>query len=140
MRTKQIAIAICLCISGAVAVHSQSGTPLPAPPAKAPDADAAKAAPVQRVVRKSNELVPIKRSPPQYPMAARQQHIEGTVLLRAVISTDGRVIETKYISGPSEFVRPSIDALKEWRFKPTLVDGNAVEVESVFEFNFRLGG
>nr|HEV7954464.1 energy transducer TonB [Candidatus Acidoferrales bacterium] len=139
MRAKQIVIAICLCISGAVAVHSQSGTP-PAPPTKAPDADTAKAAAVQRVVRKSNELVPIKRSPPQYPMAARQQHIEGTVLLRAVIGTDGHVIETKYISGPSEFVRPSIDALKQWRFKPTLVDGNAVEVESVFEFNFRLGG
>jgi TonB family protein len=134
MIIKRILLAACLSIATAATVHSQS-----TPPAKAPDSDAAKTSPVQRVVRKAQELVPIKRSPPEYPMAARQQNITGTVLLRAIISTDGRVIDTKYVSGPSEFVRPSVDALKQWRFKPTLVDGNPVEVETVFEFNFKLG-
>ena len=137
MRIRQIVIATCLCITGAIAVHSQS-TP-PASPAKASDADAVKTPPVQRVLRKAQELVPIKRSPPEYPIAARQQNIKGTVLLRAIISTEGRVIDTRYISGPAEFIRPSVDALNQWRFKPTLVDGNPVEVESVFEFNFKLG-
>ncbi len=81
----------------------------------------------------------IKRVPPHYPESARAQGIQGTVLLNTVIDTDGRVIEAKYVSGSKEFVQASIEAVKQWRFKPTLVNGDPVQVECVFEFDFTLG-
>jgi outer membrane biosynthesis protein TonB len=49
------------------------------------------------------------------------------------------VIQATYISGPAMLVQASIDAVKQWRFKPTLLGGVPVQVECIFEVNFHLG-
>ena len=115
------------------AVQPASAQSTPPPPPSKP-------APVTRVVKKGDAqmALAIKRVPPQYPESARAQGTQGTVLLDTIIDTDGRVIEAKYVSGPKELVKASVDAVKQWRFKPTLVNGDPVQVECMFEFNFNL--
>jgi TonB family protein len=76
---------------------------------------------------------------PVYPELARQARVEGTVRLHTVIDTDGSVIEVSYVSGPAMLVQAAIDAVKQWRFRPTILNGGPVQVECVLEINFRLG-
>lgn len=57
-------------------------------------------------------------------------HIQGTVLLRAVIATDGAVEQLQYISGPPLLMRPVMEAVRQWRYRPTLLNGRPVEVET----------
>jgi TonB family protein len=141
MRVKHFIFAACLCFVGARVASAQSASPPPPPPTQAHDSDSEKNHPVQRVVKRGNEQMPLatKLVPPHYPDVARQRHIEGTVRLDTIIDTDGKVIDAKYISGPRELVQASIECVKQWRFKPTVVNENAVQVECVFEFNFNLG-
>ena len=67
------------------------------------------------LLRRSVPPKATKRAPPHYPESARAQGIQGTVRLDTIIDTDGRVIETKYVSGPKELVQASIDCVKQWR-------------------------
>ncbi|HEY4839334.1 MAG TPA: TonB family protein [Candidatus Acidoferrales bacterium] len=76
---------------------------------------------------------------PVYPELARQAHVEGIVRLHTVIDNDGNVIEVAYVSGPAMLVQAAIDAVKQWRFHPTILNGVPVQVECVLEINFRLG-
>jgi TonB family protein len=140
MRIKHFVISAILCVTGAtVGLAHSAPPPAPNPPNQQSGADAKNDRPVKRIPKGSDGLHPVKRVPPHYPDAARAQHIEGTVRLATVIDTDGKVIEAKYVSGPKELVQASIDAIRQWRFKPTLLNGEAVQVQSEFEFNFQLG-
>jgi outer membrane biosynthesis protein TonB len=56
--------------------------------------------------------------------AAKQGHIEGTVALSVGIGTDGTIGEISPISGPPDLVLSAIDAVKQWRYLPTLLNGN----------------
>lgn len=138
MRIKHIVVVAVICIATSQLANAQS-TP---PTAPSPPPASSTKAPVSRVVKKGDAqmALAIKRVPPHYPESARAQGTQGTVRLDTIIDTDGRVIETKYISGPRELVHASIDAVKQWRFKPTIVDGDPVQVECVFEFSFALHG
>jgi TonB family protein len=78
------------------------------------------------------------RAMPAYPMQAQQQGIEGTVLLDTVVGKDGRVLEVHVISGPPELANSATDAVKNWRFSPFTLNGDAVEVETTIEVEFRL--
>ncbi len=82
----------------------------------------------------------INRVDPVYPQLAQQARIEGTVRLNTLIDKDGRVIEVKYVSGPAMLVQSAIDAVKQWRFHPTMLNNTPVQVECVFDLNFRMGG
>jgi len=77
---------------------------------------------------------------PVYPNLARQARVQGTVRLHTLIDKDGKVIEVTYISGPAMLVQSAIDAVKQWRFHPTMLNNTPVQVECVFELNFNLGG
>jgi periplasmic protein TonB len=81
----------------------------------------------------------IRKVTPVYPKAAIDARVQGTVKLHTVIDKDGTVLEATYVSGPAMLVQASIDAVKQWRFKPTLLQGVPIQVECVFEMNFRLG-
>jgi protein TonB len=141
---KRIFLAVSLCIAMAAAVHSQSAPPPPPPaaetPKQPPDSNPTKDHPVQRVARGGSAEMKdaTKRVQPQYPYDARQQGIQGTVRVYTLIGIDGRVIEAKYISGPAALVQATISAVKQWQFKPYLLNGAPVEVESVLDFNFAL--
>jgi protein TonB len=82
----------------------------------------------------------LNRVQPIYPILAKQARVQGTVRLNTVIDKDGRVIEVKYMSGPAMLMQAAMDAVKQWRFKPTTLNGTPVQVECVFEVTFNMGG
>jgi protein TonB len=73
---------------------------------------------------------------PNYPYEARQRRISGTVKLHVVIGVDGSVKQADYISGPEIFVKPTIDAVRQYKYKPMLVNGQFVEVDTTIETVF----
>ena len=75
---------------------------------------------------------------PVYPATARQDHVQGAVLLRAVIGKDGRIHELTPISGPKELVGAAIGAVQQWRYKPYMLNNEPVEVETQVVVNFQL--
>jgi periplasmic protein TonB len=81
----------------------------------------------------------IHRVEPLYPRFARTAHISGTVELRAIIGRDGRVNSVEMLSGNPLLTRAAIEAVRQWRYRPTILDGEAVEVETRITVNFVLG-
>lgn len=80
----------------------------------------------------------IRQVAPVYPDEARRKRIEGTVLLQAVIDKEGRVADLRLISGPPELVQAAIGAVQQWRYRPYLLDGQPVEVDTQLQVNFKL--
>ena len=75
---------------------------------------------------------------PQYPVIARSMHLAGTVYLRAIIATDGTVRQLEVISGNPILARPAREAVLEWRYQPTRLNGEPVEVETLITVKFVL--
>ena len=81
----------------------------------------------------------IHRIEPQYPVIARIAGVSGTVELRAIIGRDGSVSSIEVLSGNPLLARPAVEAVRQWRYRPTILDGEAVEVETRITVNFVLG-
>ena len=81
----------------------------------------------------------ISQTPPVYPLAAKQEGIQGTVRMDVIIGVDGRVLRFVAIWGPPELRRAAMDAVKKWRYQPTQINGQAVEVQTEIDVNFVLG-
>jgi len=77
---------------------------------------------------------------PQYPPEAGRARLEGTVLLMAVIGKDGSVKDVRVESGLPILAQAAIDAVRQWRYKPYMIDGEPVEVDSRITINFTLSG
>jgi len=75
---------------------------------------------------------------PQYPPDAREQHIQGVVVLRALIDKEGNVASVQVITGPQELAPAAIEAVKQWKYKPYLLNGTPVEVDTQIQVNFTL--
>jgi protein TonB len=75
---------------------------------------------------------------PQYPPEAGRARIEGAVVLMAVIGTDGSVKDVRVESGLPILAQAAIDAVKQWRYKPYMIGGEPVEVDSRITINFTL--
>lgn len=76
---------------------------------------------------------------PQYPVEAKQAHIQGAVILSAVIGKDGTVQNLKVVSSPSPLLSgAAVDAVQQWKYKPFLLNGNPVEVDTPITVNFTL--
>ena len=112
-------------------------------------------APSEPVLAKSPVPMPVKRIrvasrvveanllhdvPPQYPPEAGRARLEGAVVLMAVIGQDGSVKDVRVESGLPILAQAAIDAVKQWRYKPYLIDGEPVEVDSRITINFTLAG
>jgi TonB family protein len=80
----------------------------------------------------------IKKVPPKYPPEAKAARIQGKVILDITISKEGHVTEVKPVSGPSELIQSAVDAVKQWEFRPTLLNGEPVEVSSDVLINYTL--
>jgi len=80
----------------------------------------------------------LHRVEPEYPEDARQLKIQGPVVLDVHIGGDGAVQDVQVASGPPELAQASIDAVKQWRFKPRRVKGRAVPMQTTITLNFRL--
>ena len=95
-----------------------------------------------RVVRKSEGVqsgMLIHRVDPIYPAIARTAHISGTVELRAIIGRDGAVRSVEVLAGNPLLARAAAAAVWQWRYRPTILDGQAVEVETRITVNFVMG-
>jgi len=72
----------------------------------------------------------IRRVEPGYPPLARQTHREGQVELHAIISTDGTIQSLQVVAGDALFLRSAVDAVTQWRYRPTVLNGQPVEIET----------
>ena len=82
----------------------------------------------------------VRKVQPNYPPLARQARIQGTVVLQAQISKDGSIINLQLISGHPMLAPAAIEAVKQWKYKPYLLNGEPVEVETQVQVNFTLAG
>jgi periplasmic protein TonB len=82
----------------------------------------------------------IKRIQPAYPPLARQARIQGTVLLQAEISKNGDIENLRLISGHPMLAPAAIEAVKQWKYRPYILNGEPVEVETQITVNFTLSG
>lgn len=80
----------------------------------------------------------ISRIEPRYPPLALQIKKEGTVILHAIISRDGSITALDIISGHPFLVKAALDAVRQWRYRPTLLNGEPMEVETTITVIFRL--
>lgn len=82
----------------------------------------------------------IKKVQPNYPPLAKQARIQGHVLLQAEISKDGTIQNLQLISGHPMLAPAAIEAVKQWRYKPYLLNGEPVAVETQVDVIFSLSG
>jgi protein TonB len=80
----------------------------------------------------------INRPQPVYPPLARQARIQGTVRLQAIIAKDGTISQLEVVSGHPLLVQAALDGVRQWRYQPTLLNGDPVEVSTTIDVVFTL--
>ncbi len=109
----------------------REGQPMPPDPNEAP----AKRIDISADVAQS---FLIHKTDPVYPTEAIQARMMGFVRLEAIIGTDGLVRDLKVISGPAIFRQAALDAVKTWRYRPYLLNGQPVEIQTIVNVTFSL--
>jgi protein TonB len=110
----------------------------PSTPPPVPPAHVAKPTGPLRVsagVAAGQLIVPIQ---PRYPAIAQQARVQGTVLVAALIGTDGRITSVRVVSGPPLLVPAAVDAIQHARYRPWTLNGQPVEVETTISVVFSL--
>jgi len=82
----------------------------------------------------------INKVNPSYPPLARQTRISGTVRLHAIIAKNGTVEQLEVLSGHPLLVQSALDAVRQWRYRPTTLNGEPVEVDTTIDVIFSLNG
>ncbi|MGB8523381.1 MAG: energy transducer TonB [Candidatus Acidiferrales bacterium] len=143
MACSRIVLAVVIILLAATAVFSQDAQKEPPPP-PSPASDSSQSnAPTTRPVRVPGNVASamlIHQVTPVYPAAAKEQHIEGTLLLHAIIGKDGTLQNLTYVSGPPILMSSAMEAVKQWQYKPTLLNGEPVEVDTTISVVYALGG
>lgn len=75
---------------------------------------------------------------PDYPREAQDRGIQGDVLLQATIDTQGNLTNLKAVQGDPILVKAAIDAVKKWRYRPFILKGEPVDVDTVIKIQFHL--
>jgi protein TonB len=101
-----------------------------------------KAAPVKKLIISSGVMqgMLLQKTTPVYPPIAKAARVSGTVVLQATISKTGAIENLHVVSGPAMLQQSALDAVKSWRYRPYLLDGVPVEVETTVNVIFTLGG
>ncbi len=92
-----------------------------------------------RVSRMMDGLL-IHRVQPDYPWPAKQIHVQGVVEIAAVISKEGTIENLQIVSGHPMLIRAALDAVKQWRYRPYILNGDPIEVDTRITVNFSLAG
>ena len=103
------------------------------PPTSRPDPPRREDQPaiVRRAISEPAQMAQlIRRVEPSYPALARQIQREGRVELHALISTEGRIESLEVISGDPLFLQSALAAVREWRYRPTILNGRPIEVDT----------
>jgi len=80
----------------------------------------------------------IRKTPPIYPQLAKSARVSGVVHLAAIIAKDGTIQELHSLGGPALLIQAAMDAVKTWVYKPTMLNGEPVQVETTIDVNFTL--
>jgi TonB family protein len=128
--------------SNSVKLDLQSGTPASptqAASAEKPSDSTGVVAAAGRVRISPNAVGIVSRSvEPDYPLLAKQMKVEGAVVLNAMIGRDGNIQRLQVLSGPTILSAAAREAVQQWRFRPYLQSGQAVETESRITVNFTI--
>jgi len=92
------------------------------------------------IVSRMDEGLLIRKVTPIYPEIAKLSHQQGTVSLHAIIGRDGTIQQLQAVSGPPLLIKAAIDAVQQWRYRPYMLNGQAVEVDTQITVKFILGG
>lgn len=92
----------------------------------------------QQVSEGVMEAMLVRKVLPSYPLIAKNMRLSGSVVLHAVIGTDGSVRQLQVLSGNILLARAALEAVREWRYQPTRLSGEPVEVETTITVNFIL--
>jgi protein TonB len=79
----------------------------------------------------------VKSVPPVYPQMAKAEHVSGNVQLDALIDASGNVAQLKVLSGPTLLHRAALDAVKQWKYKPAMLDGQPTSMHLTVTVQFR---
>jgi protein TonB len=115
------------------------GAAVGAPAAPVPAAPSAGSSATESKPKSGGQIqnaVLIYRKDAEYPKIAKQTGAKGTVTLNATIGTDGTIKKVKVVSGHPMLTNAAIDAVKQWRYRPTLLNGQPVETETQVLINF----
>ena len=82
----------------------------------------------------------IHKVDPEYPRLAKAARISGIVTLKATISKTGEILDLRVECGPAILQEPSLKAIREWKYRPYLLRGEPVEVQTTIKVTFALGG
>lgn len=130
---------------GPIGIGPDTGNPAsvpwlgPSSPPPLPHVHLAKPAGPLRIssgVAEGQLLAPIR---PQYPAIALATHTQGTVVVEATISSTGRIENVRVLQGPQLLVSAAVDAIREARYRPFLLNGQPVAVETTISVRFTLG-
>jgi len=119
-------------VLGGIIGSVPSAAPPPPPPPKAVTPQRIR---VGGNVQQANLITQIR---PVYPPLAKQARIQGTVELSAIIGKDGRVQDLKLVRGHPLLVSAAVEAVKNWVYRPTMLNGEPVEVATTIDVNFTL--
>lgn len=75
---------------------------------------------------------------PVYPREARKNHVQGDVILRATIDRQGNIADLKLVSGEPILADAAVEAVKQWKYKPYILNGEPVEVETQVLIRFHM--
>jgi periplasmic protein TonB len=96
----------------------------------------------QGIVRVGGNVRPpelVQRVPPEYPAVARAAHVQGVVVIDAVIDTTGNVVSEHAVSGPNLLIPAALSAVEQWKYQPTYLNGKPVELAMQVTVSFNLG-
>jgi TonB family protein len=132
-----------------LARHNSSTAPAPLPASPpAPDSKSDSSAPAPELASAPPKTVSIsagvsqglliRKVAPVYPPKAKHNGIQGTVVLKAIIGKDGRIKDLRAVSGPGQLCAAAIGAVQQWQYRPYLLFGEPVEVDTQVTVNFQL--
>jgi TonB family protein len=112
--------------------------PAPTPGTLAPPVEAAQAAHRLKISEVSTSELLVERVPPKYPETSLHAGIQGTVVLTVDIDTSGSVQNVTVVSGDAVLSQAATDAVWQWKYKPYLLDGTPVEIETQVSIDFHI--
>jgi TonB family protein len=127
--------------SDAMKVEMQDGTePLSSPFLESAEINQTPATNAAQRVKMSSDTSRALQTPvdPSYPVLARQMRVQGSVVMQALISADGTIQDLHIVSGPSILASAAQEAVRQWRFKPYMQDGQRVETQAKITVNFTI--
>jgi protein TonB len=124
---------------GNVVIDNWANPPQPPPPPPALKPQPEKTAvPRIKIGGQIQEGKLVFGPPPVYPIFAKTARVSGVVRLQAVIAVDGSIIDLRTLSGPPMLISAALAAVKQWRFRPTYLNGDPVEVATEIDVRFVL--